>query len=601
MALRNFRENFRIIVWVVALAFIAWLVFEIGAGILNFTNPKPWEQGIVAEVGNYKISSEYYEFLVQEELQETLRVRGIEFLPPDEEENIRDAVFYRMVDNIRWKKLAENLGIKLSDKAILTLVMLLPPPELMRDTNFFKEGNFNYQLYLQILNDKRYAQIFSAYEAKLREEIPPDLARFLISKIPLPSRELLWKKYSFENTRYGFDFLNIVYARISDDSVKKPSDEELKGYFEKNKEKFKRLPSANIYILKVEKAPSLEDSNQARELILKAKSDAKKDWNAAVKTYSEDLNTRNLGGNLGWLFIFSLPENIRKDIEISDTGAILGPYEVPGGYNILKVLERKGKDSVNLAHIFVSIKTSYQTKQKLRDTLMRFLNLAKKKGFKEAAKELGLRVDSTGEFKLNLGFVPFIGPDRSLLNFIRKGKKGEISGIIYKPNYYAVIQILEKKEGGIPQFEEVKKEVERAYILEEKKKIALERIREVLERIKRGENLDSIRAKYPYVYIGSADSANLNMFVPGVANREVFFRALNLSKIGEWNGPFDYQDGVYYIFKKYEIKPNRTEFEGKIQQLIFQNQQMEAFEILTNLQRDLEDLIPLKDYRGYLY
>jgi hypothetical protein len=28
---------------------------------------------------------------------------------------------------------------------------------------------------------------------------------------------------------------------------------------------------------------------------------------------------------------------------------------------------------------------------------------------------------------------------------------------------------------------------------------------------------------------------------------------------------------------------------------------MEAFEILSNLQRDLEDLMPLKDYRGYLY
>jgi hypothetical protein len=217
MALRNFRENFKVIIWIVAIAFIAWLVFEIGAGILNFTNPKPWEQGTVAEVGNYKISSEYYEYLVQAEIQETLRVRGVDFLPPEEEESIREAVFYRMVDNIRWKKLAEKMGIKLSDKAILTLLMLLPPPELMRDTNFFRDGNFNYQLYLQVLNDKRYAPIFSAYEAKLKEEVPPDLARFLISKIPLPSKEYLWKKYTFENTKYGFDFLNIVYARISDD------------------------------------------------------------------------------------------------------------------------------------------------------------------------------------------------------------------------------------------------------------------------------------------------------------------------------------------------------------------------------------------------
>jgi len=600
MALRNFRENFKVIVWMVAIAFVAWLVFEIGAGILNFTNPKPWEQGIVAEVGNYKISSEYFEFLVQAEIQETLRVRGVEFLPPEEEENIREAVFYRLVDNIRWKKLAENLGIKLSDKAILTLVMLLPPPELMRDTNFFKNGNFNYELYLSLLNDKRYAPIFSSYEARLKEEVPSDLARFLLSKIPLPSREYLLKRYIFENTKYGFDFVNIVYARISDDKVKKPSEEELKRYFEKNKENFKQPPTADIYVLKVNKEPSKEDSIQAMELILRAKREAEKDWNGAVKTYSEDLNTRNSGGNLGWLYLFALPENVRKEVEASDTGAILGPYNVPGGYNILKVLEKKG-DSVNLAHIFVSVKTSYQTKERLRDTLLKFLDLAKKRGFKEAAEELGLKVDSTGEFKLNLGFVPFIGPDRNLLNFIRRGKKGDISGIIYKPNYYAVIGIIGKREGGIPKFEEVKREVERAYILEEKKKIAKEIAKEVTEKIKGGESWDSIRAKYQDVYIGSADSASFNTFVPGIANRDVFFRALSLSKENEWVGPFDYQDGLYYILKKYEIKPSKEDFERKIQQLILQNQQMEAFEIITNMQRDLEDIMPLKDYRGYLY
>jgi hypothetical protein len=76
---------------------------------------------------------------------------------------------------------------------------------------------------------------------------------------------------------------------------------------------------------------------------------------------------------------------------------------------------------------------------------------------------------------------------------------------------------------------------------------------------------------------------------------------LAISKEKEWSGPFDYKDGLYYIFKKYELKPDRADFERRVQQLILQNQQMEAFEILSNLQRDLEDLMPLKDYRGYLY
>ncbi len=604
MALRTFRESFKWLIWLVSIAFIAWLVFELGANILNFQKVKPWEQGIVAEVGDVKISSEYYEALVQREIQETLRVRKVESISPDEEEAIREAVFFRMVDNIRWKKLAEKLGFKLSDKAVLTLVALIPPQELMNDTNFMRDGRFNYQLYLQVLNDKRYAPIFAAHEARLRDEIPPDLARMLVSKIPLPSKEYLWNRFQFENTKYGFSFVNLVYARIKDEKVKKPSEGELKNYFEKNKENFKQPPTADLYVVRLEKAPSKADSLQAKDLIERAKKEAQINWQGAVKTYSEDENTKENNGDLGWLYVYTLPPEVRSALENADTGQVLGPFDVPGGYNIVKFLGKNEKgDSVRLAHIFVSVKTSYQTRQALRDTLMKFLNLAHKKGFKEAAKELGLRVDSTGKFKLNLGFIPFIGPDRSLMNFIKNAKKGEISGIIYKTRYYLVVQVADKDEGGIPDFEDVKKEVERDFLLSEKKKLALKIAKEVIDKLKRGENADTLRNQYSEygIYIGKADSSSYIMFVPGISNKDVFYRALQIMKPNEWSGPYDYGDGVYYIVKHYEIKPDKEEFEAKFQQLLFQNQQQEAMEIITNLQRELEDLMPLKDYRGYIY
>lgn len=602
MALRTFRESFKWLIWIVSIAFIAWLVFELGANILNINRAKPWEQGIVAEVGDVKISSDYYEGLVQQEIQETLRVRRVESITPEEEDNIREAVFFSLVDNLRWKRLAEKYGFKLSDKAILTLIALLPPPELLRDSNFIRDGRFDYQRYLQVLNDKRYAPIFAGYEQKLRNEIPADLVRFFVSKIPIISKEEMWEKWKFENTKYGFTFVNIIYARVPDEEIKQPTDEELKKFFEKNRDKFYKPPYADMYIIRVYKNPSKEDSLQAKDLIDRAKKEALRDWKEAVRIYSEDQITKENEGELGWLALFTLPPDVRKSVEEADTGSILGPFDVPSGYNIVKVLEKKG-DSVRLAHIFVSIKTSYKTKQSLRDSLMKFLSVVKKDNFLETAKKLGFRVDSTGKFDISLGFIPFIGPDRSLMTFIKNAKEGDISGIIFKPKYYIVVQVVKKYKEGVPNFDEIKDEVKKEYIKFKKKEVAFSLMKKVINELKAGENVDTLRNRYSKygIFIGKADSTDYRSYIPGITNKEVLYRILMNIKSGDWMGPYDYDDGAYYVIKHYEIPPDRNDFEKRLVNLIIQNQQTQAMEILTNLQRELEEIMPLKDYRGYIY
>ncbi|GEM_PF-569389 len=611
MAIRRFRESFKWLIWIVAIAFVAWLGLELGANILNFnwTRVKPWQEGIVAEIGDYQLTVQEYDAAVQKAIADTLAARGVESLPPEEEEAIRDAVFYQLVDMIRWKKLADRYGIKLSDKTVLTLVAMFPPPEIMRDTLFNKDGKFNYQLYLQVLNDKRYAPIFAAYERQLRTQIPVEIARSLFVKVPSVSRYEMWKRYEAENTKYGFSFVNLIYNQIQDTPTG-VSEEQLKEFYEKHKDKFYRPPRADLYIVRVDKVPLKADSLQAKELVDNAYEEAKSDWEGAVKAYSEDTRTKENAGELGWFAKEdpNLPPEIREALSQADTGAVLGPFLFPFGWDIVKVLEEDSTgDSVKLAHILITVKTSYQSKQEIRDSLLKFLEEAKKskkgKDFVELARKYGFRVDSTGLFSISDGFIPFVGPDRALLSWVKRAKVGEVSDVVYRPQFYLVAKLIDKRKAGIPPYEEVKGDVRREYVLNFKREKGLKLLKEIKDKLASGLSPDSLQALYPDVRfgVGTEDSVSYNAFIRGLVAKDLFFALLPKVKPGSWQGPYDYENGAYLILKRYEVPVKKEEFDKKFQTLLPQEQQKVAMKFIGGFAKELEDLYPLKDYRGYIY
>ncbi len=608
MAIRKFRESFKWLIWLVAIAFVAWLGLELGANILNFnwTRTKPWEEGIVAEIGDYQLTVQEYDQAVQAAISETLAVRGVDALLPEEEEAIRDFVFRSLVDMIRWRKLADRYGIKLEDRTALALVTLFPPPEILQDTTFFQDGRFNYQLYLQVLNDKRFAPLFAAYERRLRTLIPVELMRNLILKVPSVSEYELWKDYTLRQNRYGFAFVNLVYASVKDTPVDL-SEGVLKRFYEERREKFKKPARADLYIVRVNKVPLREDSLQAKEVARMAYEDAKANWEGAVKSYSEDPMTKDRGGEIGWFAVDDprLPPEIRKAVQNANSGDVFGPFEFPTGWSIVKVLERDtATDSLNLAHILITVKTSYRSAQVIRDSLLRFLKEARKtKDFVGLAKKYGFRVDSTGLFSLAEGFIPFVGPERSLINWIKKSKVGSISHPVYRPGHYLVLKIIDKREAGVPPFEEVKEEVRREYVLDFKRKKGREILKEVLSKLESGVPADSVPQMYPEVRITASvvDSADFSTFIRGLVAKELFFSALQKVDTGKWHGPFDYGTGAFLVLKRYEIPASKEEFNKNKARLLSLKMQERAVKFLNAFSAELEDMYPLKDYRGYLY
>lgn len=64
-------------------------------------------------------------------------------------------------------------------------------------------------------------------------------------------------------------------------------------------------------------------------------------WAKLVQAHSEDLRTRGLGGDLGWLSAERLPAEFTAAVAALPVGATSGPVETRLGWHLLRVLERQ--------------------------------------------------------------------------------------------------------------------------------------------------------------------------------------------------------------------------------------------------------------------
>lgn len=121
--------------------------------------------------------------------------------------------------------------------------------------------------------------------------------------------------------------------------------------------------------------------------------------------------------------------------------------------------------------------------------------LRKIRSLLNAARNLNMETKETGLFPLT-GSVPGIGWSPELIAVISKLKPGEYSPPVKTDGSYYIIQMKEKKDAYIPEFEAVKDKVKAAYIKEESQRSARRKI-------------ETCRAKIEETYKNNPQETNL--------------------------------------------------------------------------------------------
>lgn len=106
------------------------------------------------------------------------------------------------------------------------------------------------------------------------------------------------------------------------------------------------------------------------------------DFVQVVKSYSQDEDSKKKGGELDWLPLAQLPEELKDKISQAEIGQIVPPVVAEGGVYILKVLDKKKQRKLSLEDDYDTIKDLARRK-KASDEIMKWIDTLKERTYVE--------------------------------------------------------------------------------------------------------------------------------------------------------------------------------------------------------------------------
>ncbi len=588
--MQKMREWSKVFLWILVLAFIGWIGLELGADITSRRVFKPWERGVIAKVGNFEVSYDYFNMFFQRKLNDTIRKLGRE-LTPDEIEIVKDQVFNELVSNLRWSMLAQKLGISLHPDALVRIIAMFPPPELLEDTLFFTDGKFDFNKYVSLLRTPEAIPFFKMYEARIKTEIPRDIIRFFVLSSAMISDKEAYYDYLMNSTQFRILFLHIP-TRVVSDTLVSIHEDSLRRFYEEHKEQFRQKERIRLEVYRLPKYPSQIDTLTAKDKAQTILEQIREgvSFEEAVMFFSEDPVSKQDSGRIGRIFLGTIPEVFRNALKDAKSGDIVGPILYGDGYYIVKVDSVIG-DTLNVRQILVRIRVSDETRSNLKDSLRNLI---------EEGRYEGLIVDTTPYINVDTRFLPYVGSNTEALKFVRKADVGKLSEVFETPNEFVAFRVVERKPSGIPKFEEIKPTVEARYIHYKKKQFIKQHIPTIKDLMLSMDTL-KLRSIFPGALFGRS-----GLIRKGISLPQIPFTELNRLYGIMFRTPLDsvavleYETGILVFRKLEEHKPTFEEFQ-KIKHMyklqMFNNL---SGSLLEAFQRELEEMFPLEDYRAYM-
>lgn len=543
--MRALRKKMTIFLWITVGAFVALIFLQWGMDIgrRRFHGAPP---GIVAEVGGRSVSYDHYRAFLNQFRRAELERLGVTRLNEAEEAAIEERAFNQLIGDLLWWEEIARRRIKVTDEEVLAFIRSNPPAQLLEDTTLFTDGKFDHDKYLLAISDPRNLRWLNAYEREIRATLPKQkLQMDLLSTVRLTDGELrIAYERSNQRVRVRYLFLN------PEDYIEKISltEEDISRYYEANRDDFLQPERVELSYALFEKTPSLEDElgvkQEIEELWRRVKEG--EDFSELAREFSEDPATAKEGGDLG---LFGRGEMVKPFEEACfslKTGEVSPPVKTPFGWHLIKLEERKGA-KVRARHILLRVFPSQHTLERIREMAENFLKDAISGGsIEQAAEAYGVKMSQTPLFSRQKDFIPGIGNSEKGADFAFEAERGKLSDVVDAPNAYVVLKVMERKEAGVPIFEEVQSEVEKALLKQRSRALALSGAKSVLQKVKEGERLEAA-ARRRSLQLHTPPAFAVGDYASEVP-RETEFRGCCFAlKEGQVSGVVETERGFYVI------------------------------------------------------
>lgn len=494
--LSTMREKTKIIMLVLAVAFVGWLVFDVGMGITGRGQQQSQDVGSVNGTPiRYQTWLDTYRATYEEQRQQNPGVT----LTREDQRAIEDEAFERLVQAELLREEYRRRRIVVTDREIADAVRRFPPPEVERAPDFQTEGRFDPQKYERFLasSNTQTREFLIAMEQRWREELPRyKLLQEVTADLFVPDARL-WQMWRDAHDSVTVRALVIRPDLAVADASIRVTDEDLGRYYDAHQADFRRAARAVLSFIAVIKLPTQLDSamiveraRQLRDSIVRGA-----DFAAVARNESADSASRERGGSLGTFGRGQMVPPFEQAAFRIPVGQVSEPVITTFGVHLIKV-ERRTADSVTAQHILLAwarIGARRDSLEAQADSLDRLASeQTDPAALDSAARKLGLDVQHGPPLSQGQPYV--LGrsriPDVSVWAF--EAKPSETSPVIETNSAFYVFRLDSLAPAGLPPLAEVRDQVGEA-VTREKKRAAAEAIaRDAERRLNGGQSLDQV-------------------------------------------------------------------------------------------------------------
>ena len=572
MVMRSMRANAKWIMLLVALAFVGWMVFDVGMDVTGQGGASIGDAA--ARVNGTKIDLQTY-YNALRSAQERRRFEGGGYgYTLEEQRAFEDAVFEELVQRVLLQQEYNRRGIRVSDDEIIAAAQFSPPPEIIQAPDFQTDGVFDFDKYRRFLASNVDPSFMFALEARYREEIPrTKLFEQLVTDIYVTDAKL-WQMYRDEHDSVTIRLLELVPAALVADSEITLTDDDVRAYIGEHPDEFRRPAAAyTSYIMtsrltnSADTVTALARAQQLREEILDGT-----DFADVAERESADSISRNNGGDLGVVPLGQFIAEFEEAVLALPTGEVSEPVQTPFGYHLIKP-ERVTADSIHASHILIPIELAGDHLDQVdsrADTMdMYAAEQADPAALDNVAYLLGTTVLTaptvfeSGRMFIDLQPVP----DAALWAF--EAIPGEISQVIETPSAFYLFRLDSVRPEGTPPFEEIEEEVRRAAFAAVKWERARALATEIETKLRAGQALAEVALEHllNFTTLGPMTRVNPDprvAFLP-----EVVGASFGLG-VGQASAPIEAGDGIYFLEPIAKQLSDSSTFASETQILRFQ-------------------------------
>ena len=444
--------------------------------------------------------------------------------------NLRASLLEELIQKRLVLQEARHLGLSVNDDDLMMAIAQVP--------DFQVNGRFNKERYLQLLRANRISP--GQFEEEQREQLTIQrLYGILLDGVHVTEGEVR-DRYRFEQEKINLHFIRLPISNYLAEA--KPSEEEIKSFYDRNKDSLKEplkvqveylaypfdrfSPSGQIGDKEIEEyyqANREAKFHKAKEVKVryilvrteagadaKQKSDAQtranrivtearagKDFAQLARQESAD-STAAKGGDVGWLTQDQLPSPLDKAVFSLRKGEISNVIETPAGFHIFKMEDIREAKTQSLKDATAEITRTLKL-EKGKQEAAKVADQDREKAlssddFAKLARESNISVNVTRPFTSG-ELLPEIGQAPEFYKTALSLSSKAISPVIEGTNAYYVLKIKQRTEAAVPSLDTVRLKIEKNLTESKAHDMALEKAKTLLEQLKKEKDIAKVAAQ----------------------------------------------------------------------------------------------------------